>query len=302
MKRSSAILRRASMALNRFSIDLAPKPFLFGEPLVLGQARVALLQREDVGRLHDAALVVEQLDLLLAEPLDVEGVARDEMLEPLLGLRRADEAAGAAAHHVGAARLLVDLAHGVLPQAGQTSGHLVGLGALGPLVEHDAHHLRDDVAGAAHDHRVADADVLARDLVLVVQRGVGDDHAADRHRLELGGGRQRAGAADLDLDVEQARRRLLRRELVGDGPARRARDEAQPLLPVEPVDLVDDAVDVVAERRRASRPSRDRRPASPPGVSHTRISGLMRQAPAARRPRRRPTGCRPAASLAAPQA
>ena len=36
-------------------------------------------------------------------------------------------------------------------------------------------------------------------------------------------------------------------ELVRDRPARIARDEAEPLLPVEPVDLVDDAVDVVVE-------------------------------------------------------
>ena len=42
------------------------------------------------------------------------------------------------------------------------------------------------------------ADVLARDLVLVVQRRVRDHDAADGDRLELGDGRQRAGAADLD--------------------------------------------------------------------------------------------------------
>ena len=158
------------------------------------------------------------------------------------------EPAGAAPHHVGAARSLVDLAHGRAAAGRADLRELVGLGALGPLVGDDAHDLRDDVAGAAHDHRVADADVLARDLVLVVQRRVRHHHAADRHRLELGGRRQRAGAADLDLDVVEPRHRLLRRELVGDGPARRARHEAQPLLPVEPVDLVDDAVDVVAER------------------------------------------------------
>ena len=192
------------MALNRFSIDLAPKPFLLGQPLVLGQALHRALQREDVGRLHDAALVVEQLDLLLAQPLDVEGVARHEMLEALLGLRRTDQPAGAAPHHVGAAGLLVGLAHRLAAARRADLGHLVGLGALGPLVEHDAHHLRDHVAGAAHDHRVADADVLARDLVLVVQRGVGDDHAAHRHRLELGGRRERAGAADLDARCRAA--------------------------------------------------------------------------------------------------
>ena len=99
------------------------------------------------------------------------------------------------------AGLLVDLAHGVAAAGRADLGKLVGLGALGPLVEHDADDLRDDVAGALHDHRVADADVLARDLVLVVQRGVGDDDAADRDRLQLGDRRQRAGAADLDLDV-----------------------------------------------------------------------------------------------------
>jgi len=36
---------------------------------------------------------------------------------------------------------------------------------------------------------------------------------------------------------------------VGDGPARAARDETQPLLPVQPVDLVDHPVDVIAEAR-----------------------------------------------------
>ena len=50
---------------------------------------------------------------------------------------------------------------------GEHVWHRVGRAALG----HHRHDLRDHVAGALHDHRVADADVLARDLVLVVQRG-----------------------------------------------------------------------------------------------------------------------------------
>ena len=52
---------------------------------------------------------------------------------------------------------------------------------------------------------------------------------------------------DLDLDVAQDGGRLLGGEFVGDGLARRARDEAEALLQVEPVELVDDAVDVVVE-------------------------------------------------------
>jgi hypothetical protein len=50
----------------------------------------------------------------------------------------------------------------------------------------DADDLGNHVAGAAHDHRVADTNVLAARLVLVVQRRVGHRHAADEHRLELG--------------------------------------------------------------------------------------------------------------------
>ena len=132
------------------------------------------------------------------------------------------------------------------------------LGALRPLVDHDIDHLRDHVAGALDDDGVADPDVAALaqlfavaadalDVVLVVQGDVLHDDAADADRLELADRRERAGAADLDLDIAQHGHGALGRELVRDRPARRARHEAEPLLPVEPVDLVDDAVDVVVE-------------------------------------------------------
>ena len=65
-----------------------------------GGAAIAGLKGEDVRRRLDQALVVERLDVLLAEALDVEGVARDEMLEALDPLGRADQAAGAAPHGI----------------------------------------------------------------------------------------------------------------------------------------------------------------------------------------------------------
>ena len=105
---------------------------------------------------------------------------------------------------VGLAGLLVDLAHARgEPQTGQTrretrNGFAPSAAASSSTTSSD---LRDDVAGALHDDRVADPHVLARDLVLVVQRRVRDDDAADGDRLELGDRRQRAGAADLDVDV-----------------------------------------------------------------------------------------------------
>ena len=88
-----------------------------------------------------------------------------------------------------------------------------------------------------------------RDVVGVVQRRVLHDDAADRHRQQPRHRRQRAGAADLDVDRLELGRGALGGELVRQRPARRRRAEAEPRLQVEPVDLVDDAVDVVAERR-----------------------------------------------------
>ena len=83
-----------------------------------------------------------------------------------------------------------------------------------------------------------------RDLVAIVQRDVGDDHSADAHGLQAPDRGELAGAADLDVDRLERRLGLLGREFVREAPARRACDEAEPLLQVEPVDLVDDAVDV----------------------------------------------------------
>src|SRR5207302_6092584 len=54
------------------------------------------LQPEDVARRADEAIFPELGDVLRPQPLDVEAVARDEMLQPLDRLRRANEPAGAA--------------------------------------------------------------------------------------------------------------------------------------------------------------------------------------------------------------
>ena len=185
-----------------------------------------------------------------------------QVLEPL---ERTGELAGAAAHHrLGARRRGLPAPAAVCSGHGQWVGKAKGSASVGPLVQHHADDLRDHVAGALQDHGVADPDVLAGDLVGVVQGGVAHHHAADGHRLQPRHRGHRAGAADLDVDGLQDGARLLGRELAGDGPARRAGDEAQPLLPVQPVDLVDHAVDVDsrasaavglhAARRRPSRP------------------------------------------------
>src|SRR4051812_27008546 len=60
--------------------------------------------------------------------------------------------------------------------------------------------LGDDVAGALDADAVAGADAETRDLVGIVEGGVGDGDAADADRGEAGDGGQLAGAADLDVD------------------------------------------------------------------------------------------------------
>ena len=81
-----------------------------------------------------------------------------------------------------------------------------------------------------------------------MERRVADGHPAHLHRLELRHGRQHARASDGGEDVHDARRRLARLELPGDGPARRARDLAEPALEPDVVHLDDDAVDLVRQR------------------------------------------------------
>ncbi len=126
-------------------------------------------------------------------------------------------------------------------------GKLINLRAARAILRHHAEHLRDDVAGALYLHGIAHPHIKTRDLIGIMQRRVLHHDTADRHRLELGDRRQRAGAPDLDFDVADDGGRLLGRKLVRDRPARRARHEAEPPLPVEPVDFINHAVDVVIE-------------------------------------------------------
>ena len=160
----------------------------------------------------------------------------DEMAEALDALGRADQAAGAADVD------LALLAHRVRAAFGACVGEDVRRALL--LRRQILQHLRDDVAGALDADAVADADAEPGDLVGIVQGGVGDGDAADADRLQPRHRGQLAGAADLDVDRLEHRFGFLGREFVGERPARRLGDEAEPLLPVEPVDLVDDAVDV----------------------------------------------------------
>src|SRR5438552_3600648 len=252
-----ALQRNVAAALDRGK-EIAHRGFAVALDLLELELGVALLQREDVGGLLHPTFVEEVLKLLFAEPVDVEGAARHEQFQMLDLLERTGELAGAA----GARAFLAGcrfLAHDVGVQRARAFLREVKLlGALRPLVDHDIDDLRNHVAGALDHDGIADPDFApltqhfalvadALDVVLIVQRDVLHDHAADAHRLQFADRRERSRPPDLDLDVAQHRHGALGREFVRNGPARRARDEAEALLPVDAVDLVDDAVDVVIE-------------------------------------------------------
>ena len=110
-----------------------------------------------------------------------------------------------------------------------------------------ADHMRDHLASLLHHQHIADADVLAGDLVRVVQARPTDDRAREFHRLEVSHGCDRAAAAHLHADPGERGRGLELLELPGDRPPRTfGRRPKDPLL-VKPVDLHHEAIDFEVE-------------------------------------------------------
>src|SRR5579883_953603 len=108
-------------------------------------------------------------------------------------------------------------------------------------------HLRYHLARALHQHPVADAQVFALNIALVVQGGARNRHAANIDRFQFRPGIDGPRAPDIDADTKQARRDLDGRVLEGDCPARVATDGSQFLLLREAIDLDDHTVDLVGQ-------------------------------------------------------
>ena len=210
-------------------------------PIAPDDLLAAGLQAENIGRAFQPAQREELGNGLFAQPLDIERTAADEVLQAFGPLRRADQPAGAA--HIDLAFLGHRLAAAFRAVIGERESRARFV--AGQVL----HHLRNHVARALQHHAVAHPHPQPRDLVAVVERDVGNDHAAHRHRRQAAHGRQLASAAHLDVDGFQRGFGAFGGKLVRHAPARRLGDKTQPLLPVEPVDLVDHAVDVIGQVR-----------------------------------------------------
>ena len=126
-------------------------------------------------------------------------------------------------------------------------GHLEPTLLPRALLREHSDDLGDHLTGPLDDHVIPDPDVLAPHLILVVERGVAHDDPGDPDRLEIGHGGERAGAADVDRNVPDARFGLLGRELVGDRPPGGV-GRVTELLPLgKVVDLDHHAVDLIVE-------------------------------------------------------
>src|SRR5439155_13445685 len=117
-------------------------------------------------------------------------------------------------------------------------------GALLPALDDRRDDLRDDVAGAHYDHLVSLADVLASQVLLVMQRRRAHRDPADVNGLEHRERQQMAGAADVPDDLVELRGGGRRGELPGNGPARLTPGHPQLPLQTAVVDLDHHAVDL----------------------------------------------------------
>src|SRR5205085_10348171 len=133
---------------------------------------------------------------LLADALDVHG--RGDPVDQRLEAARGTGSVGAAMHHL--ALRLDDV--GATKRA--LCRHFERLRPT-PVRAGRPDDLRDHVAGALDDDDVALADLLAVDVLLVVQRRPRDGDTADLDRLEDGPRVERAGPADANGDLQQLR-------------------------------------------------------------------------------------------------
>jgi hypothetical protein len=194
---------------------------LDGRNQVLGRPAlepVELLQALDVQpvevrqRPHEP-LVVEAVDELLPKSVDVHRAPGDEVLQRLHDLAWAVLAVRAPGPDL--ALRLDGRCSALRALRGRDPGAFFPGSALG----HRRDDLRDDVPGPHDDHLIALADVLARDVLLVVEGGLADGHAAHDHRLQDRERHQMTGAADIHPDRVQLGDRGRGRELEGDRPA-----------------------------------------------------------------------------------
>ena len=207
------------------------------------RCKSAEAQPVQIGQRADDIGIDQLVHQFLAQALDLHRAALGKMQNRLLALGAAKQPTRAAV--IGLALLPHGraAAHRAHARHGE---HLTALGQSGlGRGQHHAHHFRDDIPRAAHDHGVTHPHVLAPGFILVVQGGVGDGDPAHKHRGQLGYGGEFAGAPYLHINAQNDRELLLRRKFVRYRPARLPGHKTHAALQGQAVDLVDHTVNVI---------------------------------------------------------
>src|SRR6185312_2309979 len=184
----------------------------------LERHQVVEFQIVKIGNVLYQAFAHQLIHQRFAHPVDVHYAARGPMQDRLPQARWAidiDAAAGGFALH----------AHDLAAADWACRWHAERVAMLAFL--HHSHHVRDNIAGALHQHGIADLDAQAFYFVFVMQCRFRYHHAAHVHRAKQRARRQRAGAPYADADIFDHGLFLARREFESDGPAGRSRSPAQ---------------------------------------------------------------------------
>ena len=188
------------------------------------------------------------VNLLIAEPFNIQRLTRYKMFEPFARLRLARQTARAAQNNI-CLTVFAQIARRRRAAGRTRFWKRERHGSGRARITHHAHNLGYHIARALDDYRVANADILARNLIGIMQGGIAHAHATNRDLLQFGNRRKRTCAPHLNVDILQHGCRLLRRKFMCDRPARRARYKAQPVLIVERINLIDHAVNVISQKR-----------------------------------------------------
>ena len=195
--------------------------FLAEAPRFLVRAEVQvgeLVERQikEIQRGVDQPAAHQRLGDRLAQRFHIQILAAAEVGRAHHGLRRAGEIRAAPSD---LPFLLRDRRAAARADAADGLIEAVGAAPLGAVLREHLHDSWDDLAGFLHEQRVADADVLALDFILIVQGCAGDDRPGQRHRIQLGHRRQHSRAPHLNGDGPEARGLLLGQKLEGGRPA-----------------------------------------------------------------------------------
>ena len=114
-------------------------------------------------------------------------------------------------------------------------------------VQYHADHFGNHIPCTAHADGIADPHIFTLQLVFVVQRGIGDGHPPDKHRLQPCHGGECAGSADLHVDGFDHGQGFFGGEFMRNSKTRGAGYKAQPRLVGQRINLIHHAINLIRQ-------------------------------------------------------